>query len=104
MKISIAINTENGYKKFEVEGYPAFEMYGHKFLAHRGIDVKNGRAHYRRNDWRVSEPETGSAIVVQRYTFTDAFIESRELLVRKGIKEFRKAFKLAKATSEGRTE
>jgi hypothetical protein len=96
MKINIPLKTENGYKKFEVEAFPAFEMYGHQFLAHRGIDLKNGRAHYRRQDWRVSEAETGTVLIIGYETFWGAIRASELFLADKGAKAFHKAFNSAK--------
>ena len=96
MKIGIPLKTENGYKKFEVEAFPAFEMYGYKFLAHRGIDLKNGRAHYRRQDWRVSEAETGAVLIIGFENFWEAIWETEEYLKNKGVEQFLEAFNSAK--------
>ena len=96
MKINISIKSENGYKFYEVDGYLVFEMYGHKFVAHRGINIKNGKQFYIRQDWRISEAETGAVILTECYTFMGAIRESEEFLKNKGETAFMKAFESAK--------
>lgn len=97
MKISITIRTENGYKKYEVDGYPAFEIYEHKFLAHRAAYIKDGRAIPVLRTWRVSDVETGGAIINRCFdNITEAIIYSKAFLENKGEKAFMEAVERAK--------
>jgi hypothetical protein len=94
MEIEISIKTKAGYKRIKIKGSMPFEMYGHRFAAHRNYAFPAL--------WNVAELLTGCSVSREFQTRKMAVLMAKKTLETIGKADFKKYVANATQQTGGR--